>query len=87
MLNLIGEWNGFDINLGAQLDFGGIRVGGFLLGANYAEKISTYRSKKFGILGSIALCPNSGTFCQAGPDRAGQARHHPTCQLPRQTRS
>ncbi len=66
LLNLIGEWNGFDINLGAQLDFGGIRVGGFLLGANYAEKISTYRSKKFGILGSIALCPNEGGLCRPG---------------------
>ena len=63
MLNLIGEWNGFDINLGAQLDFGGIRVGGFLLGANYAEEVSIYRSKKLGILGSIALCPDSGGFC------------------------
>ena len=66
LLNLIGEWNGFDVNLGAQLDFGGIRVGGFLLGANYAEEISTYRSKKFGILGSIALCPNDGRFCKPG---------------------
>lgn len=64
LLNLIGEWNGFDINLGAQLDFGGIRVGGFLLGANYAEEVSLYRSKKFGILGSIALCPDTGGMCK-----------------------
>lgn len=66
LLNLIGEWNGFDINTGAQFDFGGFRIGGFLLGANYAEDITIYRSKKFGILGSIALCPETGGLCKPG---------------------
>jgi hypothetical protein len=64
LLNLIGEWNGFDINLGAQLDYSGFRIGGFVLGSNYAEEISVYRSKKFGILGSIALCPSMGGLCR-----------------------
>ncbi|MCA9736639.1 MAG: hypothetical protein R3E98_06335 [Gemmatimonadota bacterium] len=66
LLNLIGEWNGFDINLGAQADFGGFRIGGFLLGANYAEEVSIYRSKKFGVLGSVALCPQTGGLCKPG---------------------
>jgi len=66
LLNLIGEWNGFDINLGAQLDFGGLRVGGFLLGANYGQEVSIYRSKKLGILASMALCPATGGLCRPG---------------------
>jgi hypothetical protein len=62
LLNLIGEWNGFDVNLGAQLDLGGLRVGAYVLGVNYAENVSIYRSTKFGILGSVALClPELGT--------------------------
>ncbi|MBW3534674.1 MAG: hypothetical protein KY453_05565, partial [Gemmatimonadetes bacterium] len=32
LLNLMGEWNGFDINLGAQLDLGGLRLGAHYLG-------------------------------------------------------
>jgi len=62
LLNLIGEWNGFDVNLGAQLDLGGLRVGAYVLGVNYAQDVSIYRSTKFGILGSVALClPELGT--------------------------
>lgn len=63
LLNLMGEYNGFDVNLGAQLDFGGFRIGGHLLGANYLEDLSVYRSPKFGILGSVALCPQDGFLC------------------------
>ena len=37
ILNLIGEYNGWDVNAGLQLDYNGIRVGGFILGANYKE--------------------------------------------------
>jgi hypothetical protein len=67
LLNLMGEWNGFDVNLGAQLDFGGIRVGAHYLGANYLESSSMYRSAKLGILGSVAICPESDTFlCKPG---------------------
>ncbi len=64
LLNLMGEWNGFDLNLGAQLDLGGIRVGGHYLGANYLEDISAYRSPKFGFLVSMALCPDGGVLCK-----------------------
>ncbi|MCH7564307.1 MAG: hypothetical protein IH968_10840 [Gemmatimonadetes bacterium] len=56
LLNLIGEWNGFDVNVGAQLDLGGLRVGAHVLGVNYSRDLSVYRSTKFGILGSVALC-------------------------------
>jgi len=64
LLNLMGEWNGFDLNLGAQLDLGGIRVGGHYLAANHLEDISAYRSAKFGFLVSAALCPEDGLLCK-----------------------
>lgn len=54
-LSLMAEYNGFDVNAGAQLDFGGIRVGAFSLGLA-GDGASTYRSRKFGVLGSVALC-------------------------------
>ena len=53
--SLMAEYNGFDVNAGAQLDFGGIRVGAFSLGLA-GDGVSTYRSRKFGVLGSVALC-------------------------------
>ncbi len=56
LLNLIGEWNGFDVNVGAQLDMGGLRVGAYVLGVNYSQDLSIYRSTKFGLMGSVALC-------------------------------
>jgi hypothetical protein len=66
LLNLMGEWNGFDLNFGAQLDLGGLRVGGHYLGANYLKDISSYRSPKFGFLVSTALCPGDGMLCKPG---------------------
>jgi len=56
-LNLIGEYNGFDMNAGVQLDLGYIRVGGFALGMTH-DGYSTFRSRKFGFMGSIALPSN-----------------------------
>ncbi|MBT8403949.1 MAG: hypothetical protein KJP18_08835, partial [Gemmatimonadetes bacterium] len=64
LLNLMGEYNGFDVNLGAQLDLGGFRIGAHYLGANYLEDLSIYRSAKFGVLGSVALCPQDGFLCK-----------------------
>jgi hypothetical protein len=66
LLNLMGEWNGFDLNLGAQLDLGGFRVGGHYLGSNYIEETGVYRSPKFGFLVSAALCPGEGLLCKPG---------------------
>ena len=63
LLTLMGEYNGFDVNLGAELDAGGIRVGAHFLAVNYAEPdggyFSEYRRPKFGILASVALSPNA----------------------------
>ena len=55
LLNLMGEWNGFDLNFGAQLDLNGIRLGGHVLGANYWKDVGIYRSPKYGFLGSLCL--------------------------------
>jgi len=64
ILTFMGEYNGFDANLGAQLDFGGIRLGANYLAANYTKPAngywSEYRKPKFGLLASVAICPNGG---------------------------
>ena len=66
LLNVSGDWNGFDVNLGAQLDVSGIRLGVHYLGSNYWGDASLYRSPKFGALASIALCPSGGAMlCKA----------------------
>jgi hypothetical protein len=68
VLTFMGEYNGFDVNLGAQMDVGGIRLGAHYLASNYGEPAATggwwseYRKPKFGILGSVALCPSGGGF-------------------------
>ena len=64
ILTFMGEYNGFDVNLGAQLDVSGVRLGAHYLAANYSEPpggyYSEYRKPKFGILASVALCPAGG---------------------------
>lgn len=64
VLTVMGEYNGFDVNVGTQLDLNGIRVGAQLLGTNYAKPTngydSPYRMPKAGFLVSLALCPGSG---------------------------
>jgi hypothetical protein len=64
LLTFMGEYNGFDVNFGAELDAGGIRVGAQYLAANYSEPaggyFSEYRKPKLGILASIAVNPNGG---------------------------
>ena len=54
VLHAMAEFNGFDVNAGAQLDLGWIRVGAFSLGLLHDNR-STYRSRKFGVMGSVAL--------------------------------
>ena len=62
LLTLMGEYNGFDLNIGAEIDAGGIRLGAQYLAANYGEPSSGYfsefRRPRFGILASVALNPN-----------------------------
>jgi hypothetical protein len=66
LLNLSGDWNGFDSNIGAQLDISGIRLGAHYLGTNYFDDFSIYRSPKFGGLVSVALCPGrESLLCRA----------------------
>ena len=61
LLTFMGEYNGFDVNVGAQLDLNGIRLGAQYLAANYGEPsggyFSEYRKPKWGIMASIALNP------------------------------
>lgn len=69
ILTFMGEYNGFDANLGAQLDFGGIRLGAHYLAANYTKPAngywSEYRKPKLGLLASLAICPSGGgLFCK-----------------------
>ncbi len=64
ILSLMGEYDGFDVNLGAQVDVHGVRLGAQYLAANYAKPpggyYSEYRSPKLGLLISVAICPGSG---------------------------
>ncbi len=79
LLHVIGDYNSFDVNAGAAIDFGGVRLGGYVLGANYLEKTTKYRSWKLGFGASLALCPASGGLCKP----ALMARPAPdTVQLP-----
>jgi len=64
VLTFMGEYNGFDINVGAQLDVSGVRLGAHMLGTNYGSDVSEYRMPKFGLLASLALCPSNGLLCK-----------------------
>jgi hypothetical protein len=69
VLTFMGEYNGFDVNVGAQVDVSGVRLGAHYLAANYPKPAngywSEYRKPKFGILGSVAICPNGeGLLCK-----------------------
>jgi hypothetical protein len=61
MLTLMVEHNGFDVNVGAQWDWDGLRVGAQYLASNHVWPTdghsSEYQKPKFGILGSVAVCP------------------------------
>ena len=56
MLTLMSEYNGFDWNVGTQLDLSGVRLGAHVLGVNHASNTTVYRSSKFGLIASVALC-------------------------------
>ena len=69
LLNLMAEYNGFDANAGLQVDFGGLRIGAFSLGLG-GDGHSTFRTRKFGILGSVTFCAGEGGLCSPGSDEA-----------------
>ena len=56
MLTFMSEYNGFDWNVGTQLDLSGLRLGAHVLGANHSSNTTVYRSSKFGLVASVALC-------------------------------
>lgn len=62
LLTLMGEYNGFDLNIGAEFDVRGVRLGAQYLAANYGEPgsgyFSEFRKPRFGLLASVALSPN-----------------------------
>jgi hypothetical protein len=66
MLAFLVEHNGFDLNVGAQLDVSGARVGVHYLAANHPRPPGGYRSEyrvpKVGFLASIAVCPDARRF-------------------------
>jgi len=65
LLNLMGEYDGWDFNTGLQLDVGGIRAGAYVLGIQHVENSTVYRSSRFGVMASLALCPGgSGLLCR-----------------------
>ena len=63
LVNLMAEFNGFDANAGVQIDLGGIRVGAFALGLQYGDE-TTFRSRKFGVLASVAFCGGMRALCR-----------------------
>ncbi len=63
VLTLESEYNGFDLNAGATVDVRGVQIGAHILGANYSEDESIYRSRKFGLSAAVTLCP--GGLCRA----------------------
>ncbi len=64
LLNVMGEYDGWDVNTGFQLDVGGIRAGAYLLGAQHVQNTTVYRSSRYGVMVSVALCPGSGLLCK-----------------------
>lgn len=77
LLNVMAEFNGFDANAGVQLDLGGLRVGGFALSLT-SDTYSTYRSRKFGVLASVAFCVVEGTLCDGKAKPPPQPAPGPT---------
>jgi hypothetical protein len=66
VLSVMAEHNGFDVNVGAQLDFQGVRAGLNWLASNHAAPSgghsSEYQKGKFGLLLSVAVCPDERGF-------------------------
>jgi len=69
VVTLMGEYNGFDVNVGTLLDVGGIRLGVQYLGINHdappGGRDSEYGTPRLGVLASLAVCPRgSGLLCK-----------------------
>jgi len=69
LLTVMGEYDGFDVNVGTQVDLGGIRLGVQYLGINHDAPPggwdSEYQRPKLGVLASLAVCPGgAGLLCR-----------------------
>ena len=62
-MSVMAEFNGFDANAGVRFDFGGVQVGAFALGMNH-DGSTAFRSRKFGVAGSIAVCADALGLCR-----------------------
>jgi hypothetical protein len=66
LLSIMAEHNGFDVNVGAQLDFQGVRAGLNWLASNHAAPsgghASEYQKGKLGVILSVAICPDERGF-------------------------
>ncbi len=66
VLQIMAEHNGFDVNVGAQFETGGARVGLHALGVNHPRPSggywSEYRAPKFGFSVSVSVCPEERRF-------------------------
>jgi hypothetical protein len=56
MVTFMTEYNGFDWNVGTQVDLSGVRLGAHVLGVNHSSPTTVYRSSKFGVVASVAIC-------------------------------
>ena len=65
-LTVMAEHNGFDVNVGTQVEWDGLRVGAQYLGSNHASPSgghsSEFQKPKFGLLASVAICPSASGF-------------------------
>ena len=65
-VTVMAEHNGFDVNLGAQVDWDGVRVGvqGLALNHDWPQdgQFSEYQKPKFGFTLSAAICPREPGF-------------------------
>lgn len=62
-MSMMAEFNGFDTNAGVRFDFGGAQFGAFALGMNH-DGSTAFRSRKFGVAGSIAVCADALGLCR-----------------------
>jgi hypothetical protein len=61
LLSIMAEHNGFDVNVGLQFDWDGLRVGAHWLASNHGAPPggyeSAYQKPKLGLLASVRMCP------------------------------
>lgn len=69
-LGLEAEYAGFDVNLGAEVNWRGVRLGLHALGVNHGDPVSVYRSRRWGFSVGLEACPLLRRACRARVRRA-----------------